>query len=206
MQRAAAGEPGRSWALSERMVTTMLMSKRKTAVAFIVLVGLISAGAAARTYSVWAAEEPDAKKAVAVPAKVPAGERLKGLLQERRDLAASQFELWQKGELQWKESLDKTRQAFGLGGTGDRDVIANLHMLQDYYDKARAEVNEWAQRLLMAELDLCENRAARLAAYERHLVRMKKLEASDKRVDEVAAVSKFHRLSAEVLLERAKND
>ena len=86
------------------------------------------------------------------------------------------------------------------------NVIANLHMQQDYYDRALAQVNDWAQRLLAAELDLSENRAGRVAAYERHLARMKKLEASDKRPVEVAATSKFHRLSAEVLLERAKND
>src|SRR5687768_5097230 len=122
------------------MIKAMLMSKRKTAVAILFVAGLVAAGAVARICNVWAGEEPDAKKAVVAPAKTPAGERLKSLLQERRDLAAAQFEWWQKGELQWKESLDKTRQAIGPGGTGDRDVIANLHMHQDYYDRALAQV------------------------------------------------------------------
>ena len=184
----------------------MRISKQQSLAGLAIVVFLIGAATWAVNHRASIADDPETKKPGGVATNAPAGERLKTLLRERRDLAEAQFEVWQKGEIQWKESLERTRKAIGPGGTGDRNMIANVEMHQNYYDKARAEVNDWVQRLLAAELDLSENRAARLAAYERHLLRMKKLEGFDKWPDEIAANSKYHRLNAEVLLERAKND
>ena len=104
----------------------MRISKQQSLAALAIAVSLASAATWAANYRTSAADDPDTKKLPAIPAKAPAGEKLKTLLQERRDLAEAQFEVWQKGEMQWKDSLERTRKAIGPGGTGDRNMIANV--------------------------------------------------------------------------------
>jgi hypothetical protein len=73
---------------------TMRMSKQQSLVALAIVVLLIGAATWVTNYRTSAADDPDTKKLPAIPAKAPAGEKLKALLQERRDLAEAQFALW----------------------------------------------------------------------------------------------------------------
>jgi hypothetical protein len=173
----------------------MPMSKSKTAKALLLVVSLIGAGVTLVEFHVYAGDKP----APSSPdTKEP--EKLKTLLKQRLEFAKESFDAHQKGALTWKDSAERARARIGPGGTGDRSLINDLRAANVEASMARDALYRWAQRLLEAELDMSDKVADRVIVYKGHLVRMKKLEDLFK--DEGEA--KFHRLDAEVLLERAK--
>jgi RNA polymerase sigma factor (sigma-70 family) len=197
--------------LTERVVRTMLMSKLKTAVAVLLVVGLIGAGVAAAGYRAWAGQKPDKKDAApAAPAAQNEGGKLKALMKERRDLAASQFEAWKNGVERWTDAVELSRGRIGPGGTGDRLLMGDWDRTAATLARSWASAYEWADRLLKSELELADKDADRVAAHEAHLKRMKELEEFCKKrtkqgePKEHAALAEFHRLDAEIMLERAK--
>jgi hypothetical protein len=194
----------------------MLMSKLKTAAALALVVSLLGGGAALVSYRAWADEKP-AKKAAPVPAEAQNGEKLKALLRERRAFAKQQFDSSRRyatESLKEFVSLSKSAERLGrLPAQGAQDIITQSQRARIRLLDAQ-KLSRWAQRLLTAELELSDKKADRVAVYEAHLKRMKEVEDEFKKevegvkggegVADLAAEVKFHRLEAEILLEREK--
>ena len=197
-------------ALAEGGLRARFWTKTKVVLVVLVASGLLGTGtswlalgpgkgdASNNAKAVGAEAKPD--KAEAAPAAEKKADKMKTLLEQRRDFAKDAFEAWLKGAVSYRESANEMRRRIGPGGTGDRNVIAALQAASMQASNTQDAVYRWAQRLLAAELDLSDKVSDRVATYERHSKRMKQLE----KVFPEDAESKFHSLDAEVLLERAK--
>jgi hypothetical protein len=189
----------------------MLMSKLETGVALVLMVSVIGTGAALINYRAWA-DEKSAKNAPPKPAEAQDGEKLKALLKERRAFAKGEFDSWKRDAVSYVNYLtDLDQEAALRRGPQPRGDSAALEHLRVF--NAQLHLYQWSQRLLTAELELSDKKADRVAAYEVHLLRMKELEDVFKKAAERAkagayaaayAEAKFHRLEAEIMLERAK--
>jgi RNA polymerase sigma factor (sigma-70 family) len=197
-----------------QLAREMMMGSVMSKVTKYILAGVLLAGTAAAFVATAGdppgSSPPPEKKAAKEPAAgAPKGDRMNALLKERRDYARAQFEIWEKASRERMQAVGRVRERIGPGGTGDRNVIAEQHMTIAEFDKSCDQVFVWAQRLLESEVALSGNeKAARIAAYETHLTRMKAVEerlGKPEYANWVPATSaKYHRLDAEVLLERAK--
>lgn len=167
------------------------MSKPKAAFVSFLVVSLVSAGAALAALRAHAGQEPGA---------VQKAETLEALLKQRRDFAKEMFDAHRKGALARRNTIDRLREQIGPSGTGDRNLILDMHIGNLEATSAQDQVYRWAQRLLTTEVDISDTLVGRVAAYEGHLLRMKELETAFKQHPE----AKYHRLEAEVLLQRAK--
>ena len=152
-----------------------------------------------------------------MPAEAQNGDKLKALLQERRAFAKQQFDASRRyatESLKEFVSLSKSAERLGrLPAQGAQDIITQSQRARIRLLDAQ-KLSRWAQRLLTAELELSDKKADRVAVYEAHLKRMKEVEDEFKKevegvkggegVADLAAEAKFHRLEAEILLEREK--
>jgi len=152
-----------------------------------------------------------------VPAEAQNGDKLKALLRERRAFAKQQFDSSRRyatESLKEFVSLSKSAERLGrLPAQGAQDIITQSQRARIRLLDAQ-KLSRWAQRLLTAELELSDKKADRVAAYEAHLKRMKEVEDEFKKevegvkggegVADLAAEAKFHRLEAEIMLERAR--
>jgi hypothetical protein len=152
-----------------------------------------------------------------VPAEAQNGEKLKALLRERQAFAKQQFDASRRyatESLKEFVSLSKAAERLGrLPAQGAQDIITQSQRARIRLLDAQ-KLSRWAQRLLTAELELSDKKADRVAAYEAHLKRMKEVEDEFKKevegvkggegVADLAAEVKFHRLEAEIILEREK--
>jgi hypothetical protein len=194
----------------------MLMLRSKMVVGLVLVASVIGATTALINYRAWAEEKPG-KNAPPRPAEAQNGGKLKALLQERRAFAKQQFDSSRRYATEsLKEfiSLSKTAERLGrLPAQGAQDIITQSQRARIRLLDAQ-KLSRWAQRLLTAELELSDKKADRLAAYEAHLKRMKEVEDEFKKevegvkggegVADLDAEVKFHRLEAEIMLERAK--
>jgi hypothetical protein len=196
----------------------MLMRGLKMVLGLALVAGVIAVAMALENYRARAEEKP-AKEAPPRGTEEQKGEKLKALLQERQVFAKQQFNFWRENastslkDLKDLESIEKSekegpRRLFP--SPAERDRITKLHASRSRVPDEQSHLYQWAYRLLQADLDLCNNKAKRVSAYEAHLQRMKEMEDEFKKgVVENKGVpdlteSKFHRLEAEILLERAK--
>ena len=148
--------------------------------------------------------------AAAVPAGAERdGEKLKDLLVQRRTLAQHEFDTWKKAFVQCQEALDSTR-ARRPSGFGDQNSMLDLERASARVAKSHDELIQWTLHLHTAELELAQRRAERIAAWETHAKRMKEVEALFEQgaqgYTHDVAVAKFHRLSAEIQLERTRTE
>jgi hypothetical protein len=183
------------------------MSRFKTVMALVLAVGVIGTGAALVNYSAWADEKP-AKNPAPPLAEAENGEKLNALLKERRAFAKKQFDSWKKSAFQLREDEKKRpRLARNLKEPPGWVYVESLEVFN-----AQGHIYLWAQRLLTAELELGDKKAHRLAAYKAHLLRMREVEdfykkgvkENEEKSNPYSAEAKFHRLNAEIMLERAK--
>jgi hypothetical protein len=197
----------------------MLKTVRALAVVFTV----IGAQAALVTQAAQADEKPK-KEAPPDPGQAQNSEKLNALLKERRDLAKSEFESCRKALLGQSDGPAKPAKVLSLA-----ELRKWLEEGPDVYDarvsEAQRHLYEWAQRILTAELESSDKKADRLAAYEAHLSRMKAVEDELKKEYESRIKSwedlskkryeggkdnvytteaRYHRLEAEIMLEREK--
>ncbi|QJW93602.1 RNA polymerase sigma factor [Frigoriglobus tundricola] len=197
--------------LAREIVMGSVMSK----VMKCLLAGVLLAGTTAALVATGAppgASPPPEEKAAKGPAaEAPKGDRLKALLKERRDYARDQFEIWEKASRERMQTVDQKRERIGSAGTNDTNLITDYRLAIAEFEKSCDQLFVWARYLLESEVALSGNeRAARIAAYEVHLARIK---AVEKRLGKPeygnwvpATAAKYHRLDAEVLLERCKAD
>ena len=135
---------------------------------------------------------------------------MNALLKERRDYARAQFEIWEKASRERMQVVGTVRERIAAtGGTSDRNLRDEQNMAIAQFEQSCDQLFVWAQRLLESEVALGGNeKAARLAAYETHLTRMKAVEerlGKPEYANWVPATSaKYYRLDAEVLLERVR--
>lgn len=188
----------------------MLVSRFKTVLTLVLAVSAVGAGVALVSDRVSADEKP-AQKAPTAPSEAQNGEKLKALLTERRTSAEEQFNAWQKkvtGVL--RRNNERQARFPPAAAAANRQVSLELSLDSLRLSDAQAHLYLWAKRLLNAELELCDKQAERVAAYERYLIRVKasekvfKEEAKNAEADVYVAAAKFHRLDAEIMLERAK--
>jgi hypothetical protein len=179
----------------------MWMSGLKAVLMFLV-VSLIGIGAAVGICSAWAGEEP-AKKTPPVPPEAQNGEKLEALLKERRAFAKRKFDDWKKAAFSERANADMG----GFERKGGRKIGPDID-IRLYALRAEDQLYQWAQRLLTAELELSDKKADRVAACEAHLLRMKEVEdffkKCAKKDEAYAGEAVFHRLDAEIMLERTK--
>jgi hypothetical protein len=186
--------------------------------ALVLMASVLGTGSTLVGFAAWAAEQ--AAKTAPGPAETGNGKKLKALLMERRASAKERFD-WSKGHAfdaraAEGKGRERERQARGrrlppeLRDPGTPDFGALLQVLVLDTADSQAQLYQWARRLLIAEEELSDNKAERVAAYEAHLQRMKEVEdffkkqAGDDETDRFAAEAKFHRLEAEIMLERAR--
>jgi hypothetical protein len=160
------------------------------------------------------ADEKPGKDAPRKPAEAQSGEKLKALLQERRAFAKQQFDSSRRDASEVLKAFaflkDKADQLGQARTEEDKRIISQLQMARLLLPNAQQQLYRWAQRLLAAELERSDKKADRVAAYEAHLQRMKEVEDEIKKGvkggEDVVEVTegKFHRLEAEIMLERAK--
>jgi hypothetical protein len=154
-----------------------------------------------------------------VQADGPGRQRLNVLLKEEQALAKEQVESWKGRTL---DSLNgfASRSKRNLGRVlRKRELEALVRQLEldpTTVSASQRQVYLWAQRLLRAEAEAADTKAHRIAAYKAHLLRMNELEEQTfKGVDDLAArykdqakiyaaEAKFHRIEAEIMLEREK--
>jgi hypothetical protein len=194
----------------------MLMLRSKLVVALVLMVSVIGATAALVNSRAWADEKPG-KDAPPGPAEAQKGEKLTALLQERRAFAKQQFDSSRRYVTEsLKEFVSLSKAAERLGQAPPQraqDLITRFQSARIRLLDTQ-KLYRWAQRLLTAELELSDKKGDRVTAYEAHLQRMKEVEDEIKKevegvkgsegVGDVADEGKFHRLEAEILVERAK--
>jgi hypothetical protein len=189
----------------------MLMLRWKMILGLVLVVSVIAVAAALGNFRA-RADEKSAKEAPPKGAEAQNGEKLKALLLERRAFAKQQFDSSRR------HAIERLKEYVSLS----KAVGRSIHMSQEitsHFHRARIRVVDaqklfgWAERLLTAELELSDKKADRVAAYEAHLQRIKELEEEfHKEAEGVeggegiadVAEGKFHRLEAEIMLERAK--
>jgi len=180
-----------------------------------ILAGVLLAGTAAAFVATAGdppgSPPPPAKKAAKEPAAgAQKGDRMSALLRERRDYAGAQFEIWEKASRERMQVVGTVRERIAAtGGTSDRNLRDEQNMAIAQFEQSCDQLFVWAQRLLESEVALSGNeKAARIVAYETHLTRMKAVEERLGKPEygnwTPATTAKYHRLDAEVLLERAK--
>jgi len=181
-----------------------MWTSRFEIVVTVVLAGsIIGAGALLVNDRAWA-QERSAKNAAPKPARAQNGEKLTALLEERRTFTKGQFESWKAEAIRLNDEAEEEQSKPGSSTARAGREEPGLPL----YVFARNQLYLWARRLLTAELELRDKKADQVAAYEAHLLRMKELEGAFKKganADKDAlAEAKFHRLEAEIMLERAK--
>jgi hypothetical protein len=189
----------------------MLMLRSNIVVGLVLVVSVIGASAALVNYRAWADEKPG-KDAPPRPAEAQNGEKLKALLLERRAFAKQQFDSSRQHAIESLKEIAALSKGVSRSGHVSPEIISQFHRARVRVLDAQ-KLYRWSQRLLTAELELSDKKADRVAAYEAHLKRMKEVEdvikmevegvkGSEGVADEVEG--KFHRLEAEIMLERAK--
>jgi RNA polymerase sigma factor (sigma-70 family) len=182
-------------ALTEGVLHTMFLSKLKTALAFVLMLAMIS-GAGIGAYYLRAQvpfSKPEAsskgrgrgvqdKRAASRPE-----EHLQKLLKERLTAA----------EQEWKVRWELYRTAATEPGT---TIPVSFHLLMDA-----------AKRLLKAEVELSNNKAERLKAHEKYLKLVKEFTDTTEQLHKEGRVSaaavasaRYQQLDAEIELEREK--
>jgi len=205
-----------------------MMPKLKKVMTFALLVGMVGAAAALIYSGAWADEKLE-KKASPAPAEARNGDKLITLHKQQQALAKGQFESWKGQALQALKDFaplsDASPSPFSSGSTPGitPQQAQESQRLKKRIDQVRvadaqAHLYQWAHRLLAVEMEL--NKADRAAVYSAHLLRMKNLEDEFKKAVEppskefvqkhteeikvFAAEAEFHRLEAEILLERER--
>jgi tetratricopeptide (TPR) repeat protein len=129
-------------------------------------------------------------------------EKLQLLLKQRQVMANKEFDSWQQ-----LISDHASRSSNEFHATGGVPIYSDGAIAAAREGLIRSQVNLylWAQRLLTVELEVCDNKTARVAAYEAHLLRMKKVEGYVRgKYAPAETEAGFHRLEAEIMLEREK--
>ena len=188
----------------------MLMARLKPVVVLVLVASVFGTGVALFKDRAWADEKP-AKKASPVQPQAQNRKKLNVLLKERRAFAKEQCEVWTRKAIGYLEDAASRRRPRGraanvLDPDGEKANNLQLELNPLRVSDAQVHLYQWAQRLLTAELDLSDKQADRVAAYEAHVLRMKEVEDDfNKRVEKgnvYAAEATFHRLEAEIMLER----
>jgi tetratricopeptide (TPR) repeat protein len=134
-------------------------------------------------------------------------ETLKAALKARREVAQKEFDLRRQAVVEFDRKSIERREPGPFSNPGSTGSVGAPP------DTCRDEemLYNWALRLLKADLELSDQPADRVKAYESHLLRMKELEEfymSKKKQGWIreadVATAEYYRLDAEVMLERAK--
>jgi hypothetical protein len=186
-----------------------------TVVALVLLASVLAAWTSPVNERVCADEKSGQKARQAEPRTQNRG-KLKALLTEQREFAKGQFAAWKNRAISYLTARKRARERAAdpfAGGTAAEAALAEERRLQ--LDPLRASglqlhLYQWSQRLLTAELELADKQADRVAVHEAHVLRMKEMEEAFKegvkkgQPDVSAAEAAFHRLRAQVMLEREK--
>jgi tetratricopeptide (TPR) repeat protein len=136
------------------------------------------------------------------------GDKLTAVLKERLTLTQKRFESWKKEMVELVAEQERNRDPYeNVGGLiiiHPPEVTAARERLALSITRAQTQLYLWAERLLTAELELCDQKTARVAAYEAHLLRMQKAQDELKSRSVDAHEAAFRRLEAEIRLEREK--
>jgi RNA polymerase sigma factor (sigma-70 family) len=167
--------------LAKGVIRTMLLTRIRTVVTVLAIIGLTGGGAGFLATQPWTDAHPQEKPAPHAPAAGDnAANRLTKLLQQRRDAAQHGFAFYVK------------RMQTGQG-TADSEFCAA------------------ALRLHESEMALCHTRTERIAACEAHLKRMRDMDQIVRTLSEAgqihqaaAALGTYYRIDAEIRLEQAK--
>jgi hypothetical protein len=201
----------------------MLVRRLTTVVALVLLVSVIGDGAFLIYKRSWADEKP-AKKAPPAEPVAQNQVKLKALLTERRKVAKRQLDAWKNRAISYladarAEKLQKEKKLKGVNANPLEGKEIRLWSLMNplHVSDIQLHLYQWAQRLLTAELELADKQADRVAVYEAHVLRLKELEEEFKKMEQAfkkedkegqlnvySAEAAFHRLQAQIMLEREK--